>query len=159
MESASGPRRITTADIRRSFQVTGPGNRGVRIGLKPLMIPLISRCHWRIWKHVPGKSVQRRKNDSDNSPEERPIVIDVKNLMMIQKVPIAISKRSTVNKMLMDSQSVNSAYLQAKNRTSMPYGASAEHLPFGDMLQKRQRIEEDKLCREEEKQNNTRFRS
>ncbi len=52
----------------------------------------------------------------------------------------------------MDLQPVKSASASAHQRISLPSGAPAEHLTVGEMLEKHQKFEEEKLLWEEEKQ-------
>ncbi len=71
---------------------------------------------------------------------------------MVQRVATVFKNQKTINSILMDLHPVRSASVPVRKRTSLPSGAPAEHLTVGEMLAERQKIEEEKLRKEEEQQ-------
>ncbi len=71
---------------------------------------------------------------------------------MLQRVAIVILEQKTFNTILMNLQPIECASAPARSKTSLQSGAPAERLTFCTTLDKRRRIEQEKLRKEEEKQ-------
>ncbi len=94
-----------------------------------------------------------RRSDEDTAVEILNIARNVQNASrMVQRVATVIKNQKTVNNILMDLHPVRSASIPVRKRTSLPSGASAEHLTVGEMLAELRKIDEEKLRKEEEQQ-------
>ncbi len=63
-----------------------------------------------------------------------------------------MSEQKTINSILMNLHPVQSVTAPVRTRTSLPFGAPAEHLTVGQILAERRKIEDEKLRKEEEQQ-------
>ncbi len=63
-----------------------------------------------------------------------------------------MSEQKTIKSIVMNLHPVQSVMAPVRTRTSLPYGAPAEHLTLAQMLAERRKIEDEKLRKEEEQQ-------
>ncbi len=70
---------------------------------------------------------------------------------MMKQVSMVISKRKTVDSILINLQPIQRASAQARTRPSFPSGAGAENLTVGAMFDERRKIEEEIMRKRGEK--------
>ncbi len=91
-----------------------------------------------------------RQSDKDTAHEVHAIVREIKenDSRMLLK---GIARQKTLSEILMDLQPVKSARAPAHRRTPSASGAPAENLTVEEMLENRQKFEEEKFLKEKEK--------